>query len=238
MIILALDSTAIAGSVALCRDEQVLALFQLHNGNTHSETLLPMVEAILKTAGLTVKDVDLFAVTAGPGSFTGVRIGVATVKGLAFGKNKPCVGVSALEALAENLMPCDGVICPMMNARRGQVYNALFRAENGVMHRICEDRAISVEDLKQDLTAYGEPILLCGDGAALLTNTKGLLIASTPALLNDANAASVAKCAYRMAKNGQTVRDTALSPVYLRLPQAERERLAKEKQLQEKEGPK
>ena len=127
MLIIALDSTAVVASVALCRDDTPIAIFHVKNGNTHSETLLPMVESVLKCAGYTVDDVDLFACSVGPGSFTGVRIGVSTVKGLAFGKNKPCVAVSTLEALAENLVPQSGILCPVMNARRGQVYNALFR---------------------------------------------------------------------------------------------------------------
>lgn len=131
MLILAMDSTAVAASVALLTDGAPLAAFHLDNGNTHSETLLPMVESVLRCTGKTVDDIDLFAVSAGPGSFTGVRIGVATVKGLAFGKGKPCVGVSTLEALAENLVPTGGLLCPVMNARRGQVYNALFRVETG-----------------------------------------------------------------------------------------------------------
>ena len=125
MLILALDSTAVVGSVALCRDEKVIASFTVKNGNTHSETLLPMVEAVLRSANVRACDVDLFACSTGPGSFTGVRIGTATVKGLAFGRDVCCLGVSTLEALAENAVPTDALICPVMNARRGQVYNAL-----------------------------------------------------------------------------------------------------------------
>ena len=131
MIILALDSTAQTGSVALCRDEKLIASFTLNTGNTHSETLLPSVEAVLSLSDMTADDVDLFACAKGPGSFTGVRIGAATVKGLAFGKDKPSLGVSTLEALAYNLRGFSGILCPVMNARRSQVYNALFRAENG-----------------------------------------------------------------------------------------------------------
>ena len=137
MLIFALDSTAVVGSVALCRDEKPLASFTIKNGNTHSETLLPMVEAVLKSAGVTVADIDLFACSVGPGSFTGVRIGAATIKGLAFDKSKPCIGVSTLESLAYNgAIPADGkvILCPAMNARRAQVYNALFACENGIAH--------------------------------------------------------------------------------------------------------
>ena len=231
MLIFALDSTAVVGSVALCRDGKPLASFTVKNGNTHSETLLPMVEAVLKSAGVSPSDIDLFACSVGPGSFTGVRIGTATIKGLAFGQNKNCLGVSTLEALAENLVPFDGIICPVMNARRGQVYNALFRYENGALVRLCEDRALSVTELATELAEMGLPFALCGDGIA---EFKRLAPDSAPvsvsALLEDQSAVSVAKVALRRANAGESGTDTDLVPVYLRLPQAERERLEKLKQ--------
>ena len=231
MLILALDSTAIVASVALCRDDKTIASFTVKNGNTHSETLLPMVEAVLKSAGVTVADVDLFACSVGPGSFTGVRIGTATIKGLAFGQNKNCLGVSTLEALAENLVPFDGVICPVMNARRGQVYNALFRYENGALVRLCEDRAISVADLAAELAQMGLPFALCGDGVAEFKRlAPNFAPVSISALLEDQSAISVAKVALRRANAGESGTDADLVPVYLRLPQAERERLEKLKQ--------
>lgn len=228
MLILAMDSTATATSVALLSDGAPLAAFHLNNGNTHSETLLPMVESVLRGTGKTVDDVDLFAVSAGPGSFTGVRIGAATVKGLAFGKGKPCAGVSTLEALAENLVPATGLLCPVMNARRGQVYNALFRFENGTLTRLCPDRAISTEELEAELLAKNEPVTLCGDGAELVKNSFTRLAVNLPPLtLIGQNAVSVAICAARMAARGETCTDEELKPVYLRMPQAERERLQK-----------
>ena len=231
MLILALDSTAIVASVALCRNDKPIASFTVKNGNTHSETLLPMVEAVLKSAGVTVADIDLFACSVGPGSFTGVRIGTATIKGLAFAQNKNCLGVSTLEALAENLVPFDGVICPVMNARRGQVYNALFRYENGALVRLCEDRALSVTELAAELAEKGVPFALCGDGIA---EFKRLAPNSAPTsvstLLEDQSAVSVAKVALRRANAGESGTDAELVPVYLRLPQAERERLEKLKQ--------
>ena len=229
MLILALDSTAVVASVALCRDETPLALFTVKNGNTHSETLLPMVEAVLRSAKATVADIDLFACATGPGSFTGVRIGAATVKGLAFGQNKNCLGVSTLEALAENLVPYEGILCPVMNARRGQVYNALFEVENGALKRLCPDRALSVAELAAELKAKGRPFALCGDGVnEFLRLSPEIRPANVFPLLADQNAASVAKVAYRRALAGESGTDAALVPVYLRLPQAERERLAKE----------
>ncbi len=231
MLILALDSTAIVASVALCRDDKTIASFTVKNGNTHSETLLPMVQAVLRSAGVTVADIDLFACSVGPGSFTGVRIGTATIKGLAFGQNKNCLGVSTLEALAENLVPFDGIICPVMNARRGQVYNALFHYEGGALTRLCEDRALSVAELAAELEKMGLPFALCGDGVAefhrLAPNSAPV---SVSALLEDQSAASVAKVALRRANAGESGTDASLVPVYLRLPQAERERLEKLKQ--------
>ena len=169
MKILAIDSTAIVGSCAVLEDEKLLSLFTVNNGNTHSETLLPMIEASLKLLGLNADDIDLFALSEGPGSFTGVRIGAATIKGLAFGKDKPCVGVSTLEALAENLSSFNGIVCPAMNARRNQVYNALFRSKDGKLQRLTEDRAVSVSELEEELEAFSEPVYICGDGDFLLS---------------------------------------------------------------------
>ena len=229
MLILALDSTAIVASVALCRDDTPIATFTVKNGNTHSETLLPMVETVLKTAGHTVDDIDLFACSIGPGSFTGVRIGVSTIKGLAFGKNKTCIGVSTLEALARNLTPAAGILCPVMNARRGQVYNALFCCDKeGILIRLCADRALSVAELEKELAEMGEPFILAGDGEAeMLRGITQISPRRVSALLVDQNAVSVAKCAREAYLNGARGTDAELAPVYLRLPQAERERLAR-----------
>lgn len=231
MIILALDSTAQTGSVALCRDEKLIASFTLNTGNTHSETLLPSVEAVLSLSDMTADDVDLFACAKGPGSFTGVRIGAATVKGLAFGKDKPSLGVSTLEALAYNLRGFSGILCPVMNARRSQVYNALFRAENGKLQRLCPDRAISLSELAEELASYGDtPVYLSGDGyditRSALTNCN---LQKTPEELIYQSGYSVALCALAAYEAGDRTTDAELVPTYLRLPQAERERLEKER---------
>lgn len=221
MIVLAIESSAIAASVALQSDDRLLAELTLNRGNTHSENLLPMVETLLTRTGLSVDDVDLFAVSAGPGSFTGVRIGVATVKGLAFGKGKPCIGVSTLEALAENLafLP-DGLICPVMNARRNQVYTALFRGKS----RILPDQAISVAELEEVLSGYSEPVWFVGDGYELVTSQIKHVYHPLPERLRLQSAASVASVAMRYAKEGNTTDDARLFPVYLRPSQAERTR--------------
>ena len=241
MLILALDSTAQVGSVALCEgDGHLLAECTLNTGNTHSETLLPTVEFLLKSCGVTVDDIDLFACTAGPGSFTGVRIGAATVKGLAFGKGKPCVGVSTLEALATNTRAFEGIICPCMNARRQQVYNALFESKDGKLTRLCEDRALAIEDLLKEVSEYApeKRIYLVGDGAELVMDfdefgeqfpvLDGCMILLGERLRNQSGY-SVALVALEAYRNGNVCTDTELAPVYLRPSQAERMRMEKMK---------
>lgn len=233
MIILAFDSTAKAASVALTDDERLLADFVCDNGLTHSEILLPMAEEALKRVNKTIDDVELFACNAGPGSFTGVRIGVSLVKGLSFGRGIPCAPVSTLHALAYNLFPLDGLYCPVMDARRGQVYNALFTVKDGKLVRLTEDRAITLGDLARELqTDYaGAAVRLTGDGAALTASAfadSGITLLPMPALLLRQNAYSTARAAKELYDNRETVSDAALSPFYLRLPQAERDRLERE----------
>ncbi len=239
MLILALDSTALVGSVALCDNEHLLAECTLNTGNTHSETLLPTVEFVLKACGITVDEVELFACTVGPGSFTGVRIGAATVKGIAFGKDKPCVGVSTLEALATNARAFEGIICPCMNARREQVYNALFESKGGKLTRLCEDRALAIEELLEELDDYAceQNIYLVGDGAELVVDFYD--DRDEPSFLDDAmvlleerlhnqSGYSVAQVALTMYRSGISCTDAELAPVYLRPSQAERVRMENE----------
>ncbi|MBR2293894.1 MAG: tRNA (adenosine(37)-N6)-threonylcarbamoyltransferase complex dimerization subunit type 1 TsaB [Clostridia bacterium] len=230
MKILSLDSSAIVASVALCEDGKLLAEYTINNGNTHSETLLPMVESVLRLWGLKADDVDLFACSAGPGSFTGVRIGAATVKGLAFGRGRPCVGVSTLEAIAENLSLHRGLICPVMNARRQQVYCALFRSDGETLTRLLPDSALSIAELDELLAAYGEEVVFCGDGYDVtlpaLTKTRPF---PTPERLRHQSAYSVAQVALRHYLAGDAVTDTALAVTYLRPSQAERTRMEREK---------
>ncbi|MBQ8432274.1 MAG: tRNA (adenosine(37)-N6)-threonylcarbamoyltransferase complex dimerization subunit type 1 TsaB [Clostridia bacterium] len=230
MKILALDSTAQVATVALCEDERLLGEYTINNGNTHSETLLPMVESILQFFSITPADVDLFAISAGPGSFTGVRIGAATVKGLAFAHNKPCVGVSTLEALAYNLIGTNGLICPVMNARRKQVYTALFRCKDGIQERLLPDSALSIEELDGILKEYSsESISLCGDGYAITNQYLTTRTTSTPERLRHQSAYSVAQIALKQFRCGENLStDTTLAPTYLRPSQAERERLERE----------
>jgi len=230
MNILALDSTAEAASVAICNDEKPLAIYTVKNGNTHSQTLLPMIEAALSHSSLSVSDIDLFAASEGPGSFTGVRIGAATLKGLAFGRDLPCVGVSTLMALAYNLTGFEGIICPVMNARRAQVYNAIFIGDGVSVKRMTPDRAISIAELEDELLSMNAgKIYLVGDGYDV--TKKGfsrLATAETPEILRAQNAYSVAVCGLNEYKSGNFKSDSQVTATYLRLSQAERERLEKE----------
>lgn len=225
MKILALESTALTASAALCEEDTLLGEITLNHGNTHSETLLPMAEFLLGQFRMKASEVGLFAVTTGPGSFTGVRIGVATVKGLAFGTKIPCAGVSALAALADRLALSGGLICPVMNARRNQVYTALFRSADGKVQRLLPDSVMSLEALQILLTEYREPVYLCGDGYPLAMQALSVPLVPVPENLRLPSAASVARVACQMRDAGMLVSDRALSPVYLRAPQAERERM-------------
>ncbi len=239
MITLAFDSTAKVASAAVAEDGKILAQYNIDNGLTQSELLLPMAESILASLKLTVDDIGLLACSVGPGSFTGVRIGVALVKGLAFSKNIPCASVSALDALAENLADMEGIIVPCMDARRSQVYTAVYRAHGGTLERLTPDRAIAISELESELREKysDDDIYFVGDGYRTvmhIMNTDGLRVKKTPSLLIYQNAASVARTAEKMYERGECTSDIGLAPTYLRLPQAERERLeriaAEEKQ--------
>ena len=220
MKILAIDSCMNTSSVAILEDERLVALYTVNTDNTHSETLLPMIRDALKSADIGAEEIDAYAVSHGPGSFTGVRIGVATVKGLAFGKGKPCVEVSTIEALAENLEGFSGIICPVMNARRGQVYTGIFK--DGA--RLMEDRCMMLDDLIPMLYEYGEDIYFVGDGYDLAEKMSINNMRVTPEALRYANGYSVGKIAYRRIKNNEAVSDSDIRVNYLRKPQAERER--------------
>lgn len=223
MRILAFESSAIAASVAYWRDGAPVASAFQASGLTHSSTLLPMAQSLLANAGLSMADVDVLAVAHGPGSFTGLRIGVSLVKGLAFERDLPCVGVSTLEALANCMPRRDAVLCAVMDARAGQVYHANFDLSGEVPVRLCEDRAVTLAELREELSAIDRPVLLAGDGAHLLTDAGE----PVPENLRLQNAYGVARLAARVYAAGGDFSAAALRPEYLRLPQAERERLAK-----------
>ena len=231
MLILAFETSAKAGSVALHDGFSLLGESYCNTGLTHSQTLMTMAEDLLKTCNLSAQAVEAVAVAAGPGSFTGVRIGVAAAKGFAWGGELPCYGVSTLEAMALSLGAYQGYVCPVMDARRSQVYNALFRVEKGRLQRLCEDRAIALSDLQEDLLDLDAPIFLVGDGSVLTFNTlkpqvSGLVL--PPEHQMHQRASGVAIAAAGMIARGESGDGAALTPNYLRLSQAERERLARE----------
>ena len=237
MKILAFDSTAKIATVAVTEEDKSLLLYSVDNGLTQSELLLPMAEAALKALRLDFSDIGAYAVTVGPGSFTGVRIGVSLVKGLAFGKGVPCVPLSTLEALAENLREMPGIIVPCMDARRSQVYTAIFLSDGENLTRITEDMAIPISELYELLNKYEDKkIYLVGDGYDVTHKALSSLglsgLSDTPKLLRLQNAASVGRLAARKLREGKYTDDEKLSPVYLRMPQAERERLEREKEKQ------
>ena len=223
MLILAFESSAKAASVALVRDGSLVSQYSQCSALTHSRTLLPMAEDMLKNAELTIGDVDLFAVAHGPGSFTGVRIGVSTVKGLAWAGGKPRVGVSTLEAMAWHGLAAGPYVCPVMDARRQQVYNALFEIRDGKPVRLTEDRPIALSELAPQLAALPSPVFLVGDGAGL--TAKYLADAGIPFRLAPENLLWQSAWGVAMAAQDKTPGTAdALLPVYLRLSQAERER--------------
>ncbi|MBO5746823.1 MAG: tRNA (adenosine(37)-N6)-threonylcarbamoyltransferase complex dimerization subunit type 1 TsaB [Clostridia bacterium] len=231
MRILGIECTASPVSCALVEDGKLKAEFFLNLKTTHSQTLLPMVESVLKLSGIEIGDVDAVAATVGPGSFTGVRIGISAVKGLCFADKKPCIPVSVLEAMAYGLVSQDCYVCAAMDARCNQVYNALFEINGGSVVRLCDDRALMIDELIEDVKKLdGKPIFIVGDGADLFFNSVkglGLNVSLAPEHLKWQRASGVCFAALPKLNAGETVDPDKLLPFYLRLPQAERELKAK-----------
>ena len=228
MLILAFETSAKAASVALTENGKLLGESYQNTGLTHSQTLMVMAEDLLKQCGRTVQDITALAVAEGPGSFTGVRIGVAAAKGFAWGREIPCYGISTLEAMAVSLGAYEGHICACMDARRSQVYNAVFYVNQGILERFREDRAISLAELKTELEHIDGPIFLVGDGAELTYRTLSQDVPNLilpPEHRRHQRAVGVALLAEAKARAGETGDANALSPNYLRLSQAERERM-------------
>ncbi len=223
MKILSVDSSSVTASVAITENGKVLAESFINNGLTHSQTLMPMVEKTINESGISIKDIDLFAITHGPGSFTGVRIGIASVKGMADVLLKKCLHVSTLEAIAEPLKNQDVIACAVMDARCNQVYTASFNKGN----RLCEDKAILIDELGEELKQYNKKIVLIGDGSILCydklrENIQQIEIADEN--IRYVHASSIGFLAEDKIKNGEEpVESAKLVPFYLRLPQAERE---------------
>lgn len=216
-MILSVDSSAVTASAALTDGDKIIKSEFINAGLTHSETLLPMIKRVM--SGYDFSVLDAIAVTAGPGSFTGVRIGVATVKGLAFHADIPCISVSTLEAIAYNFTDKNTIVCAVMDARRMQFYNALFKIENDIVTRLCDDRAISIDDLRKELKSF-DNVLIAGDGAELCYNNLELdNVTLADENVRYQNGIGVSKSAL----NKEKISASALMPVYLRMSQAERE---------------
>lgn len=251
MKILGVDSSGLTASTAVFVDGNIVAVNSVNNNKTHSQTLLPMIELVMKQAELDVKELDGIAVAEGPGSFTGLRIGAATVKGLALAINKPIIPVSTLMGLAYNFAGSGNIVCPIMDARRGQVYTAAYRfnennIEDNVIEEINAPEAVAIEEVLSRYKCMGQidvvneedRVIFLGDGVKVyeekIREELGIAAKIAPAHLRLQNAASIAVLGAKLYEEGKTVTGAEFEPVYLRLSQAERERLDKEKT--EKEG--
>lgn len=227
MIILSVDSSAGPASAALLDEDKLLGCYYQNCGLTHSATLMPIIDALLKNCRVTPDMLGLLAVSVGPGSFTGIRIGVSTIKGLSLGLDVPCVGVSTLEAMAEQLTDREGLAVCVMDARRNQVYNAVFKLSRGAS-RITPDRTIEIDALMDELTGIDDTVYIVGDGAALVSQAfdgRNIKYTLPFGLIANQTAAGVAYAAKRLYGEGKSVTPDELNPVYLRLSQAERELL-------------
>ena len=235
MKLLSVECSATPCSVALTEDKKILSCAFTSVKLTHSQTLMPMARSVLNSSLTKISEIEALAVSAGPGSFTGIRIGISAVKGLAQAKNLPCVAVSTLEAMAENYSDTDCFVCSVMDARCNQVYNALFKSENGEIERLCEDRALAIAELipqVEELSKEGRKIYIVGDGAEIfypfVSKTENVYLADPQRRFQ--NAVGVSAVAEKLLKEGKVTTAKELCPIYLRLPQAERELKRKEEQ--------
>ena len=235
MKLLSVECSATPCSVALTEDKKILSCAFTNVKLTHSQTLMPMALSVLNSSLTKISEIEALAVSAGPGSFTGIRIGISAVKGLAQAKNLPCVAVSTLEAMAENYSDTDCFVCSVMDARCNQVYNALFKNENGEIERLCEDRALAIAELVpqvEELSKEGRKIYIVGDGAEIfypfVSKTENVYLADPQRRFQ--NAVGVSAVAEKLLKEGKVTTAKDLCPIYLRLPQAERQLKRKEEQ--------
>ena len=232
MRILALDSSGLVATVAIVEDEQTLAEYTVNYKKTHSQTLLPMLDEVAKMIELDLETIDAIAVAGGPGSFTGLRIGSATAKGLGLALNKPLIHIPTVDGLAYNLYGNTGLICPIMDARRNQIYTGLYRFEGEEFQVVEEQMAISVQELVEKLNQYGQKVIFLGDGVPVYREqlVQGLEVEYhfAPAHLNRQRAAAVATLAIKYYQEGKMETAKEHRPDYLRLSQAERERAEKD----------
>ncbi|MBR5155772.1 MAG: tRNA (adenosine(37)-N6)-threonylcarbamoyltransferase complex dimerization subunit type 1 TsaB [Clostridia bacterium] len=231
MLIFGIDTCCMAATAAIVDDKKMVAQTVLNQGKTHSQIMMPQVEEMFKIAEIDPQEIDAFAAAQGPGSFTGVRIGVATAKAMAQAVDKPCIGISTLEALAYSSKYFDGIAAPILDARRDQVYNALFDCKKGIMKRMTEDRALMLGDLLEELKGLDRDVIFMGDGVFVfeeeIKNTLGSRAFFAPKTTMMNLGGAVAELGAEKFKNGETITYGQLVPSYVRLSQAERDLLAK-----------
>lgn len=231
MRILAIDSSGLVATVAILEDDQTIAEYTVNYKKTHSQTLLPMLDEIVKMTEFDLSTVDAIAVAGGPGSFTGLRIGAATAKGLGLALNKPLIHIPTVDGLAYNLYGTAGLICPIMDARRSQVYTGLYRFKNDEFQVVEQQMAISLQELVERLNQYGEKVTFLGDGVPVykeeLEKELQVEYSFAPAHMNRQSAAAVGALGMRYYQEGRIETATEHRPDYLRLSQAERERAEK-----------
>jgi tRNA threonylcarbamoyladenosine biosynthesis protein TsaB len=234
MKILAVECSATPASVAILEDDKLIASAYTNVKLTHSQTLMPMIESTLSSSKTDINEIDGFAISSGPGSFTGIRIGISAIKGLAAVKKTPCVAVSTLFAMAQNYSDTDCIICAVMDARCNQLYNAVFDIENGVITRLCEDRALMCDELLEEIKNISQSsdkcVIIIGDGADIFYNAAKDIknIKKAHPIRQYQNAVGVGFTSLDAFKKGETLSPNDLLPFYLRLPQAERELKAKQ----------
>ncbi len=234
MKILALDSSGLVASVAILEDDNLIAEYTVNYKKTHSQTLLPMLEEIVRMTDTDLNSVDVIAVAKGPGSFTGLRIGSATVKGLGLALNKPIVGIPTVEGLAMNLYDTDGVICPLMDARRNQVYTGIYKFQNHVLQVVKDQVPLDIDEIIEALNTIGQKVIFLGDGVPVyrdvIEQRMEVPYSFAPAHMNKQRAGAIGVRAFEYYKQGCYTNAADFEPDYLRLSQAERERMEKEKE--------
>lgn len=232
-MILGIDSSSLVASVTLIDDTTIIAEYTINLKKTHSQTLLPMIDEIIKMTGIDKKEIEAIAVTNGPGSFTGLRIGAATAKGLAYALNIPIIGVSTIEAMAYNYNHCNKLICPIMDARRNQVYTGIYECQNEELRKLLEPCAVSVDELIETIIKLNKEIIFIGDGIPVYRKyiDENLPVRHYFAMnhLNRQKSSSLATLAIQVYKNGQAENADSFAPQYMRLSQAERERIEHDK---------
>ena len=236
MKILALDSSGLVASVAIVSDDDLIGEYTVNYKKTHSQTLLPMLDEVAKMVELDLSTIDVIAVSAGPGSFTGLRIGSATAKGLALALNKEIVSVPTVDALAYNMWGCRDLVCPLMDARRNQAYTGLYRFSDGKMDTLIKQCVVQIDEIIDKINKEGQKVIFLGDGVPVFKEyiRENITVPYdfAPAMCNKQRASAVACLGQILFGEGKAVPAYEHKPEYIRLSQAERERQEKERNFQ------